>query len=370
MKQITLIAALAVFNLLAYTSCKKHETDLKKNKISAGSLADSVTIDEASLDGVTLTQYGFLKFDTPDDYEEILDIIKDYDEDQLNLWEQELGYVSSRTAFANPQDYGLSAEDNKNSVFEDEIFNTIIDPHGRIQIGDYLFKEEVDVNRLLEIHIEHYPGNLEAFDAGTFESNVMNEFDATFEAADEYDHICDYLATTEVVGLTKETGYTPPTWIFDPKETTSGDCTGGGVYVPTSGGPYGKHAHDNTDAVGTVWRADCKSVYQKVGVYFSIVAKMKYQKKSGSIWNSANTDMFILNNNGAYVSYCTYKPKNKSQQWPSIPYENYNNRKNDNVLTWRPYEGMRKLTLHDLDIWFAYIDNCGQHSGVHVRTNG
>lgn len=373
MKKYALMALIAIAAICVYSSCQKRQEQLQSNNVDPRTLADSgevVTIDPESLTGVAVTTNGFLQFDDADSYEAVLGFIGNYTDEQLDLWESSLGFTSSRTTYVDPSLYGLIDADNENSVFDDEVFNSIIDAHGRIQIGDYIFKEEVDENRLLEIHVDLYSYNQANFDAGVFDPTVMNEFDADMEVDAAYDHIIDYLEVTGVVGTAKSTSATPPTWILTPKNNTQTGCAS---HVP-SGAPSTKEVQQIYDAsTGDTWRADCKSVYQKVGVYFSIVTKMKYQVQIGSgSFGSASTDIFIQNNPGGLYSYCTYlrKGKKQTQQYPSLPYENYNNRVNTNKLKWRPYEGIRGLSNHDLDIRWSYADHCGQSSSVHVRTNG
>lgn len=369
MKKLLLLTVGLACTVLLY-NCRKQPSKLTKTP-DYRTVADSgvVTIDSAATATVSLTSYGFLKFDTPEDYDAILGILKDYSTEQLDIWEETLGFTSSRTVYADPTSYGVTAADNKNEIFEDELFHTLINQDGMVQIGNYLFKTEIDFDKILEIKIDFYPTYMSDFNAGVFEATEMNEFDTEWdETTAAYDNIFDYL-NTGAVGTIKTTAYTEPTWILDPVVNTDADCN---TYIPSLGSPvYEKQTQDIYDGAST-WRSDCKAVYQKAGIYFSLIAKQKYQKGNpGTLYLSTQTDMWTLRNPQlGYWTECTYtRKRSNTQQTDAPPHLNITDRKKGtNVLAWRPYSSMRGLKLYDLDVWFVYYDYCGQPSGVHVKT--
>lgn len=345
MKKTVLFFTLFSFSLILFNSCKKTEKAVQQ---SSHSISATAEISESSVEGIELTQEGYLKFSDRDAYDAVLEIIKDYSDEQMDEWEGTLGFVSAYTTFQSPQTYGVSPSDNNNTIMEDPLFLRIIDRNGVIQIGDYIFRAEANNDRVLEMHENNKSGYFAQFKTGSFEPTVMNELCSATET-EEGDDIFEILATN-VTGITKTTG------------TPTGITGTGGAYIgcaTNSGNNSTRKYNDDKSNGSTTYRADCKSVYQAVVFYFSLMSELKYMRGGPTIWTQQSTS---ISYSTGWGTYCNFKPKNRAWQYPSVPGGTTSHK-----LTWRPYSGSRKLTNYDMNAIFLYTAWCGQTASVQVR---
>ena len=119
-----LIAVLAI-------SCEKENFNIEQNAFQ---------LDEKLLVAV---DNNMLVFDSEDHFNQVIEILQNYNNEKLDLWESKIGFKSLRTLHANL--YVL-----KESDIEDDIFRSLINENYRIQIGHYVF--EVDIKHE-KVHI-------------------------------------------------------------------------------------------------------------------------------------------------------------------------------------------------------------------------
>lgn len=336
-------------------SCKKEpKITNQTSQPNQRSLSDSSSISTASLQGVSVTTHGFVKFNSVESYEAVLDILKNYNTAQLYTWETTLGFNSSNTVYANPEAFNTTTQANKNAIcLVDELLGTIINQHGIVQIGDYVFKAEMDLGRVLEISAVDLDAHYTEFKNGTFIAATMNELDNNSEG--EHDNIFQKLATG-VKGLQvyNPTPPTPSSSLFHIKDEIDDDL--------------------NTSDNSQTFRAKAKAVYQKAVFYFSLMSELKYMQKgpNQNLWKQETTGICYIINSPRLITYCAYKPKKGSLTTPTVPNVNDPGRIYDNKLNWRPYSAGKRLTDFTMDAFFDYYDlasGTGLGRQVRVRTN-
>lgn len=155
-KIIFVFVAAGLLCTIALTSCKKENatvstaTSTTNNKYTALMRLVDNNFNQAALIGVSKSTQGFLVFTTQDAYDNVLSIIKDFNDEQLNGWENALAFTSAFTAYADPTAYNVHPQNNKNQNFEDPLFSRILDVNGLIQIEDFVFKAEIDNGYVFE----------------------------------------------------------------------------------------------------------------------------------------------------------------------------------------------------------------------------
>ena len=214
----------------------------------------------------------------------------------------------------------------ENRAAEDDIFRTIINRQGMIQIGDYIFKAAIDKGYVSEIK-----GNeidfLDRFKAGEFIDGISNRFDLDEE---------DVFSKLEYGLKGSNTANKAP--IFG-----TGD----------------KYNDDQNASDGFVYRADTKLSYQKAVFYFSLVAELKFIWRASNhvFWDRYSAPIDIE------LKYCTYSWKNKRNATGSNPAYFQLSRTNANKLNFRPYAGSRGLKDYDMKAHFYYNGILNQSTG-------
>ncbi|GAA5100810.1 hypothetical protein GCM10023210_39690 [Chryseobacterium ginsengisoli] len=349
MKKSILILVIAITISALFSSCSNEDVIQNNETLNVKVSANKNTI--AGIDKVTVSEYGFLKFESPESYEEAVKQLSEMSKEELDNWEKSIGFVSSYSFYgisdfeenipytedinANPE---LSIEGFKNSSYVDPLLLRIIDRYGIVQIGDFIFNSKIDDGYVLEIGSTDFAANYNDFKNGTFKADKMNmltnEWDKNIS---ENIDIFEYLKTG-IKGLTLMSNKN----MFHNKEVPDRSPT---IVI---------------DGSGTTYRADAKVSYQKAVFYFSLIAKLKYQRKgSGNLspWVAVSTHMcFLTNYNLNMVTTCKYKAKKDSEKFPSPPHQNYQGMIDDNKLDWRAYHGGRKLEKYEMKAWFAYTD--------------
>ncbi|MCE3074637.1 DUF4848 domain-containing protein [Chryseobacterium gwangjuense] len=343
-KILSMILAIA----LSLTSCMSDDsiqnTEMKNEIIAKSAMDQSFT-------GVSVSSQGFLKFESVEAYEEVLNQLSGMSNEELNDWEESIGFISSYSYYevenfennipytedinANPE---ITIEGFKNSSYVDPLLLRIIDRHGMIQIDHFVFNSRIDDGYVLEMNSSYLPTNYDDLKNGNFKSDRMNmltnEWD--LDVVGDID-IFDYLKTG-VTGLTLMSAKS----MFHKKDAPD--------MGPT-------HVIDNA---GTTYRADAKVSYQKAVFFFSLIAKLKYQRKgTGNLspWVAVTTQLcFLTNYDLNMVTSCKFKPKKHDEESPAPPHQNYPGLITDNKIDWRPYGGGRKLEKYELNAWFSYAD--------------
>lgn len=292
---------------------------------------------QAALTGVSKSTQGFLVFTTQEAYDNVLGIIKDFSDEQLNGWEDALVFTSAFTAYAEPTVYNVNPQDNKNQGFEDDLFSRILDVNGLIQIEGFVFKAAFDNNYLLEMNQSHLATHYTMLKAGTFDVAVMNKFDGSFD--DSSQDIFELLRTN-VTGTTPigSSSFLKPQFKNKPA------------------------AEDLTDDAQTIWRAECKSAYQSMPLYHSLMGEMKYSKKvlgTGVFW-STKTQIDLYSSS----SSCWFKPNRRGMETKTVRESVF-----DNKQTYRPYAASRGLEGFGISLYYNYYSIIPGTRVIHTYTS-
>lgn len=266
MKKEILPTAILFGISLSFTACQKHQTTKPQ------AAAVHYQLSDACFKGVTKTAKGFLKFDSEESYNQILNLLKDLNTSAYDTWEKKLGYTSLRTHRAQrPNGKGgnipTSTNEDLNKNFEDELFLTIIDEYGVVQIGNIIFKAETDIDFVWTLSSEHQDkyGDLLG---RSFDPAVMNIF-----------------------RISEDETRTQEAWDIVLNGTVGIDESNGSYQTLGIFGNDHKVNDDVPDAGGLIYRADCKASYQAAMFYHSLMTELKYMRKysgSGNITPGSN----------------------------------------------------------------------------------
>jgi hypothetical protein len=280
------IATIFVFNIvivliasIMLTNCNKIENtpDIKKENKS-----DIEAFKVTNADNK-------LVFNTRADYEEAIDYLAHKGDAFLPIWEEEIGFNSARKI----------EEENENNEFElDPLFATLLNEDYVIQIGDNIFKIDLENETVLVLKASEY-SNLESFNS----ANVMS-----FTTSD---NVLDILEGIEL------------------PDSERGGCPSAKI-GPLYWTVYGGHV-------------EYKIVYQKAGIYFSLQSKIKKNFYGGSAYISLSVQ-----------PSCWYKPKNRSTQ--NIPASSQGGYGREYNI--RPYQSMRRLDGYRFEV-FYYANDSG-----------
>lgn len=324
MKKAILKISLLLSFTATFTACQKAQMNTPKT------VPTSIQLTDACFKGVSLTAKGFLKFENEECYNNILNQLKDLSDDGYDAWEKKLGYTSLRSyrkLHTTPKGGNVpTSTTDLNQNFEDDLFLTVIDQYGVVQIGNIIFKAETDIDfvwTLSSDHLDRYGDLL----GRSFDPTVMNIFrisDDETRGQEAWD-----IVLGGTVGIDESNGSYQTLGIFGNDHKVNDD-------VP--------------DAGGLTYRADCKASYQAALFYHSLMTELKYMRKanaSGNItpWQQQTTDIWAN-----YNSSCSYIKANGESETKTFPGQVH-----DNKYSWRPYSGGRKLKDYDLETYFTYL---------------
>ncbi|MDI9320955.1 MAG: hypothetical protein QM530_10870 [Phycisphaerales bacterium] len=324
-KLIFVFVAAGLLTTTALTSCKKENakaptaTSTTKNNNSALMRVVDNNFNQAALTGVSKSTQGFLVFTTQEAYENVLNIITTFSDEQVNGWEDALAFTSAYTAYAEPTVYNVNPQDNKNQNFGDPLMLRLLDASNMVQIEGFVFNVQTDNGYLLEMNQSHLAAHYANLKAGTFDASYMNKMDESAVGTDDDDIFM--VLRTGVIGINNPGGTTPSAF------GSEGDSKDDNLY----------------DQAGTRWRASAKISYQTAGIFFSLVSELKYTKGTSPAWATKTSIGFVT------PTSCYVTPKKKSGYSVGTPGGVY-----DNKLTWRAYSGTRSLKSFDFRTTWVY----------------
>ncbi|MFP5471944.1 MAG: hypothetical protein ACLGGV_10155, partial [Bacteroidia bacterium] len=180
---------------------------------------------------------GRLVFSSRASYEKTIEQLSPLEESELIAWEDNLSFTSMRKE--------MTEEERENIGIEDELLATLINKHGEIQIGKYIYKIDIPnekVYAVRENQVEN-PGN-------AFENN------AAVKIYSIHDNVLDFVEGDRTPQA-KGCDGCPDNKFVDKDVQTKGGASVNVKY---------------------------KVVYQKAGVYYSLQAKIKREVCNGCIY--------------------------------------------------------------------------------------
>jgi len=231
---------LAIFSIAIFTvACNKAK--LSTEQVSTHSVKKTRNTNG----GVSKTQEGFLKFENRETYDEILENIKDLSKDELIVWADQLQFNPLLSTLENGEQ---SSQDELG--LEDEVLLTILDANYMVQIGDYIYRIDEPKAQIWTMAYTSSQTEITAFIDEQFNSATMNALNFDYESG-EMD-IIEFVEAGNVGVKQKSTrDWTP--FGLDSKPPP--------IIVNQGAGTIGN-------------KGDSKTVYQAVGIYFSLYTEL------------------------------------------------------------------------------------------------
>jgi hypothetical protein len=316
MKKIVLMAAMAAVCIgsIILESCTK------EHPISEGAKKQLINQSRLAQPDVYKTQFGFLKFKDRETFDKILEQIKNYSISELNAWTEQMQFNSLLSID------GLNESlENESLGLEDPVLKAVLDNNNSIQIGDFVYRIDVDDAQVWTMQAKNLETEIDNFKNKEFNSATMNVLNFDFEQG-EMDLI-EFVENNNV-GLRNAKKWTP--FGLDSKP------------------PYVEKCSETICVKGNT-----KAVYQAVGIYFSLYTECKtYRRPTGNnLWLPTNTTIFLTNSSGD--SYARWVSKKSSLSQTAYIFKNTSN--NGYHHDWRPYSESRRLISYEIQGKFKYF---------------
>lgn len=270
---------------------------------------------------------GILIFKTQAHYENLVHSDEETKIKFMKSLDERDDYISLKKKYLNEESILRESDQNARAIEalyieEDDLLGSMLNEYGVVGIEDYYFK--IDSNgELVFVLPSLYESEMEDLIDGEW----GNENVYVFSTDDDVLYLLDE-GIKGTVDLDNQVYFT-------------------GLFCSESGARGRKEANNeyNPAVWGYNYRQDNKVVYQKAGIYFSLQAKIKTQKKSLGIWWPYKSGLSI-------DYYVRYQAKCKSIQesfgiTPSVF---------DNVHSKRPYESTRGLSSYYYSVRFKGLD--------------
>jgi len=237
-------------------------------------------VSRKSMDGITVSEQGFLQFSDVGKYEETLQMLSNYSDHELNEWENAMDFESSfrhynisdvDAAVHEDPDTGEEVRPNipgfNNGVAEDDLLLRIIDKNGMIQIGNFVFAAFMDNGFVLEMDAIHIDEHYQDLVDGAFDPDIMNKFNGR-----ESEYLGTYESIFELLEETNPTGINPGNYspvLFGSKHVLTG--------------PRDHYLRDNL-GLKNYFGLKTQNVYQTAVFYYSLINKSWVQTRTLSVW--------------------------------------------------------------------------------------
>ncbi len=272
---IKVLVALLVLGFLS--SCEKHTEEIL-SEVNSNELKLENQIAPPSFNGVKVEaltsstarqeERKFLSFATVEDFEKTMASLSS---ENIEEWEKYFGFESARKT---KDEETLSKEG-----IEDEYLAAVLSPENIIQIGKWAFRIDILNERVAVVEADSKENVARLFDI-----NYKTQLDENFMLFSTDDNILEALVAGSKGTLNKDNKV--EIW---------------GWFCKEDGAP--KRKDDGyLDYISSVNRLKSKAVYQKAGVYFSIIMKTKIQwnQFNNGIWVDANPNYHWLESDYNY----------------------------------------------------------------------
>jgi hypothetical protein len=233
----------------------------------------------------------------------------------------------------------------KENPVEDDFLASILNPDGVVQIGEWIFKVNLEKEVVLALNQKH---------AALYQDLVEENIDR--------EQIYVYNTHDDVLTLIKEGIYGTVNknakmdwWWCDNYAVRKKDHYDDDVYTTTYNPSSGT-------TKTRIYRAHAKHVYQKAGIYFSLVTKLKYMKfdEGQLFWDQSYTNIFLQ------YSYSWKKRCGSSSDSGSA----YVGVSNERKLVRRHYSSVNALTSYSLYSYYEYesIPHNGNERTILLRS--
>jgi hypothetical protein len=227
------------------------------------------------------------------------------------------GFTSMLDYYANNSSYTIKGRITSDTLpFEDEYLANFLTPEGVIEVGDYVFKINMPEEKVFVLHKDNIGSHL----TDLYNENVIKDI------------VFEFSTNDEILTLLEE-GY------------TGSPIENGKVEICRQSGAPSDKDYEQINYGGNVYRLNVKAVYQKAGIYFSLIGK----------GNALVKTIFGFYDNHAIGMWANYNaswtPKCKSTSTKSDNCTSgFSN--GTGMLTHRFYESSRGLHKYSLKINF------------------
>lgn len=236
--------------------------------------------------------------------------------------------------------------ENWEDITSSPFFGSLLNSNGMIQIDKYRFKVDYIGKKVLAIDTAKY-----AIDSSKFISGISTG-----------KNIFEFSTEDEVLELL-EVNNRPGEELFDGQSLS----TEFGRLVCWNGEAHAQERHDKGTHTGTytgtpagspgvgpcadprMAELDCKLVYQRAGIYFSLLSKIKARLKNPSAPFGLLQDIgSVMGMDGSV----RFKPRCRNEiQWSSV----FVDRQNGSEVRRRPYESTRALSRYEFTLRFRHF---------------
>lgn len=229
-------------------------------------------------------------------------------EQSLQKMEAKLGFFSMRAADHDVIVKLPNARTMQKAGIEDDYLASMLSPEGIVQIGEWIFKLDIPNEKVYALNEK--------------DQNLIGELKKDTPA---HDKIQIFSTDDDVLDLLKS----------GEKGSPAGRVA---LFCRESGAD--RHKDDAIIEYGDGYQLDCKIVYQKAGIYFSLQGKVKNQAR---LIGGVLLDCFE-GHTMAIEHYVKWKPKCRSEEEPGAAIKFSDG--NECVLNHRPYESTRGLNKY------------------------
>ncbi len=299
----TMIITLCIFT---FSGCEKES--IKTIQQGTISTTEGISIvNSLKKSRSSISNYSWLHFATVNSYSSTLQLLQTLDDTSL------VNYSFGNTYFSMLQVLG---EDNMENIgIEDDLLAKILNPDGVIQIEDYVFKVDCP-NEAVYVYM--------------IETNVNNNDSISVS------FITTYSIDDDVIDL-----------LFGVSDGNNNSSVDSASFTQKGINECTSNIAIYTSPISH-YQVKCKLLYQRAGIYHSLLAKIK---KAAISWPAV--DIYYNAQSG------TYKKNGAGTSYISA----HSDGGNCNKYKYRPYSGMKKLTKYNWSSYF-YIENSEQGSGT------
>ncbi|HEX8425296.1 hypothetical protein [Hymenobacter sp.] len=298
---------------LIFSSCEKVNDNVKP-KLSSTKVDD----DRSAPIVYYNTGNGYLSFPTRESFESVLSSLDDLQpdetiDDHLSNWENIQGFSSLRKQYADAEAQG----DSSVCPVGDMYFATLLSPEGTVQISEKIYKLDFAAGKVTYIPEDRYSDLYSSMSRGSYSDDVNY-----------------YYLNEDVLDLV-DAG--------DQGTSARNIRIGSGIGCAPGAAAQ---VDDDYDYIDSDERLKCNVEYQKYGLYFSLLAKVKYQNRFLRVWFAKKACMSIIANPGAYW-------REKCLNTTDSDFGSTANACSDNTAVRRYYEGTRGLNLYQVGVVFG-----------------
>ena len=324
--------------LITYASCKRSDVDVvRKDSIQNTLHGTPISIPS----GTISSQYGMLHFSSRETFLDIMDTLNKKTYAQSLTWEAQFsGFISLRSI------YDVSpAEESTESPCEDDDLNTVLNSNSMIWIDNTAFLLDWAKVSIYEV----YPVNLATIDSVKLKKEILNNDSMYVMRYSMEEEILFPDSSVQYIGVFK--------WL----KKVFGRCTDQAAnHQSAAVGSPRYYDNGQTGSSKVEYKYKYKVTYQRAGIYFSILWKVKHYRKTHeqNSWH-AYTGIACAQIEYGYKKYCG--GSDSDHEFCPLDHSQTSWNKVDHKWKRRIYGGGTRLAKYSVDI-IPYLENVTDQS--------